>query len=191
MGAQKKSDDEAVERQRLEVEKAKEENAKVAKKIEEQSAQTVAENEAKAEEIDGQIEKLSQEGEAMQAEIEAQAEADSKRLKEKSDELAAESEERQKQAKEKLNAQLAKQEEKTKKEDEAFVAAKKLSADKSHADIEKVNSDTQAKIKEDAESLKKESRVDSEACCCKSNCRRPDSNKEGGNKDCSGCQRQS
>merc|ERR1711879_1003164 len=128
--AQKKSDDEAVERQRLEVEKAKEENAKVAKKIEEESAQTVAEHEAKAE-------------------------ADSKRLKEKSDELAAESEERQKQAKEKLNAQLAKQEEKTKKEDEAFVAAKKLSADKSHADIEKVNSDTQAKIKEDAESLKK------------------------------------
>merc|ERR1712154_105255 len=142
-------------RQRLEVEKAKEENAKVAKKIEEESAQTVAEHEAKAEEIDGQIEKLSQEGEAMQAEIEAQAEADSKRLKEKSDELAAESEERQKQAKEKLNAQLAKQEGKTKKEDEAFVAAKKLSADKSHADIEKVNSETQAKIKEDAESLKK------------------------------------
>jgi len=153
--AQKKSDDEAVERQRLEVEKAKEENAKVAKKIEEESAQTVAEHEAKAEEIDGQIEKLSQEGEAMQAEIEAQAEADSKRLKEKSDELAAESEERQKQAKEKLNAQLAKQEEKTKKEDEAFVAAKKLSADKSHADIEKVNTDVQNKIKEDSESLKK------------------------------------
>merc|ERR1711879_745541 len=69
--------------------------------------------------------------------------------------LAAESEERQKQAKEKLNAQLAKQEEKTKKEDEAFVAAKKLSADKSHADIEKVNTDVQNKIKEDSESLKK------------------------------------